>query len=60
MSMCLEEDRLYLLSNSHVTHSLDKVGSRFTLYEGSLAAVSEVIRKKELQMIAKYQFDEKH
>lgn len=59
VSICLEEDKLYLLSNSLIIHSIDRTGLKFVFYEGYLANMNEVMRKKEIQMIPKHNFDEK-
>lgn len=40
VSLCLEEDRLYLLSNSPIIHSIDRTGLKFVLYEGSLTNIN--------------------
>lgn len=60
ISLCLEEDKLYLLSNSPIIHSVDRTSVRFIFYEGSLANMNEVMRKKEIQMITKHNFEEKY
>lgn len=49
-----------MLSNSPIIHSIDRAGLKFVLYEGALNNMSDVMRKREVQMIAKHNFDEKH
>lgn len=60
VSLCLEEDRLFLLSNSPIIHSIDRAGLRFVLYEGTFANMNEVLRRREVQMIARHNFEEKY
>ena len=46
VSLCLDEDKIFLLSNSPIIHSIDRAGVKFVLYEGSLTNMSDVLKKQ--------------
>ncbi len=46
VSLCLDEDRLLLLSSSPVLHSLDNRPNNYFLYEGSLANMADLVTRR--------------
>ena len=59
VSLCLDEDKLFLLSNSPIIHSIDRSGVKFILYEGSLSNINDVLKKQEIPMGVKFTFSER-
>jgi hypothetical protein len=55
-SLHLDEDRLLLLSNSPVLHSLDNKPNNYILYEGSLANINDLATRRELPMAERHEF----
>jgi hypothetical protein len=55
-SVRLDEDRLLLLSNSPVLHSLDNRPNNYILYEGSLANMTDLVTRRELPMHERFEF----
>lgn len=49
VSLCLDEDRLWMLANSPILKEMENKPS-FKLYEGSLSDVNFLLKKKELMM----------
>jgi hypothetical protein len=45
-SVHLDEDRLLLLSNSPVLHSLENKPNNYILYEGSLANINDLVTRR--------------
>lgn len=56
VSLCLDEDRLYVLSSSPVIHSIEFSSCKYVLYEGNLSSINDIVHKHELQMHEKYEF----
>jgi len=56
VSLCIDEDRLYVLSSSPVIHSIEFSNSRYVLYEGNLSNMNDITNKHELQMHEKFDF----
>ena len=50
VSMCLDEDRLWILANSPVINPVDGKYSLYVLYEGSMNNMSHLLARKELLM----------
>lgn len=59
VSLCFEEDKIFLLSNSSLIHSGEGSGAHYVLYEGSFSNMGEVLRKREIYMGIKFKFTEK-
>jgi hypothetical protein len=56
VSMCLDEDRLWMLANSPILSVVEGKGSLFVLYEGTLGNIDSLLARKELTMTDKYEF----
>ncbi len=56
ISLCLDEDKLYVLSSSPVIHSIESTNSKYVLYEGNLSNMNDVLNKHELQMYERFDF----
>jgi len=63
VSMCLEEDKLLLLSSS-VLHYMDNLPSNlsnsncwsYSLYQGSLESICDLFTRRELPMLERYEW----
>lgn len=51
---------IFLLSNSPIIHWIQRTCLNFVQNQGALNTLSDVIRKREVPMIAKHNFDKKY
>ena len=60
VSFCLDDNKIYLLSNSPLIHEIGSKDIRFILYQGSLSNMTEIFNKRDIIMSIKYSFHKKY